>query len=209
MTSQRTRDYELVMILSPEATESEASATARRVSELIADGGGAVSHQENWGARRLAYPIRRFIEGNYFVMRCVMEPRAANELDKTLNAAQDVLRHLIFRLEKSEIAAMEAQSERARQAKEREEARQAAERQARERDEARQAAEARAASETPPQTQTQAPPQTPPTQTQTPPAPPSAGAVESPPPSPQAEAPSAAPVAAEASETAPSAPPPA
>ena len=140
MTSQRTRDYELVMILSPEATESEASATARRVSALIADGGGTVSHQENWGARRLAYPIQRFIEGNYFIMRCVMEPRAANELDKTLNAAQDVLRHLIFRLEKSEIAAMEAQSERARQAKEREEARSAAERQARERDDARQQA---------------------------------------------------------------------
>ena len=199
MTSQRTRDYELVMILSPEATESEASATARRVSELIADGGGAVSHQENWGARRLAYPIQRFIEGNYFVMRCVMEPSAANDLDKTLNAAQDVLRHLIFRLEKSEIAAMEAQSERERQAKEREEARQAAERQARERDEARQAAEARASSDAPP-----APaPQTPPPSA-------NANAAETPPPSPsqaESEAPSAP--AAEAPETAPSAPAPA
>ena len=140
MTLQRTRDYELVMILSPEATESEAAATARRISTLIADGGGSVSHQENWGSRRLAYPIQRFIEGNYFIMRCVMNPQAATELDKTLNAAQDVLRHLIFRLEKSEIAAMEAQTERARQARERDDARAAAERQARERDDARQAA---------------------------------------------------------------------
>ena len=140
MTLQRMRDYEMVMILSPEATESEAAATARRITTLITDGGGSISHQENWGTRRLAYPIQRFIEGNYVITRCVMDARAATELDKTLNAAQDVLRHLIFRLEKSEIAAMEAQSERARQAKERDEARAAAERQARDRDDARQSA---------------------------------------------------------------------
>lgn len=147
MTSQRTRDYELVMILSPEATESEAAATARRISALITDGGGSVSHQEHWGVRRLAYPIQRFVEGNYFITRCAMDAGAANDLDKTLNAAQDVLRHLIFKLEKSEIAAIEAQTARERQAKEREEARQAAERQARERDDARQAADARASEE--------------------------------------------------------------
>ena len=147
MTSQRTRDYELVMILSPEATESEAAATARRISALITDGGGSVSHQEHWGVRRLAYPIQRFVEGNYFITRCAMDAGAANDLDKTLNAAQDVLRHLIFKLEKSEIAAIEAQTARERQAKEREEARQAAERQARERDDARQSADARASEE--------------------------------------------------------------
>ena len=154
------RDYELVMILSPEATESEAAATARRVSALITDGGGSVSHQENWGSKRLAYPIQRFIEGNYFIMRCVMDTRAASELDKTLNAAQDVLRHLIFKLEKSEIAAMEAQAARESQTREREESRAAAERQARdrERDEARAAAERRqSAPPPPPQPATDAP----------------------------------------------------
>ena len=146
------RDYELVMILSPEATESEAAATARRVSALITDGGGSVSHQENWGSKRLAYPIQRFIEGNYFIMRCVMDTRAASELDKTLNAAQDVLRHLIFKLEKSEIAAMEAQAARESQTRERDEARASAERQARdrEREESRAAAERRQSAPPPP-----------------------------------------------------------
>ena len=159
MTLQRTRDYELVMILSPEATESEAAATARRISALITDGGGTVSRQEHWGVRRLAYPIQRFIEGNYFITRCVMDTRAANELDKTLNAAQDVLRHLIFKLEKSEIAAMEAQTARERQAKEREESRAAAERQAREREreEPRAAAEPQAQPAPPPAASAPAP----------------------------------------------------
>ena len=137
MTSQRTRDYELVMILSPEATEAEAAQTVQRISGIISDG-GSISHQENWGIRRLAYPIQRFIEGNYFITRCQMEAQAATELDKTLNAAQDVMRHLLFRLEKSEIAAMEAQAERQRQelARQEAEARAAAAREAREREEA-------------------------------------------------------------------------
>ena len=138
MTLQRKRDYELAMILSPEATESEAADTVKRISDIITEGGGSISHQENWGIRRLAYPIQRFIEGNYFIMRCQMAPRAASELDKTLNAAQDVMRHLLFRLEKSEIAAMEAQAERQRQELEKQEAerRAAAARDAREREEA-------------------------------------------------------------------------
>ena len=138
MTSQRTRDYELVMILSPEATEAEAAETVQRISEIISEGGGSISQQENWGIRRLAYPIQRFIEGNYFITRCQMEAQAASDLDKTLNAAQDVMRHLVFRLEKSEIAAMEAQAERQRQevARQEAEARAAAAREAREREEA-------------------------------------------------------------------------
>lgn len=138
MTSQRTRDYELVMILSPEATESEAAQTVKRISDIISEGGGNISQQENWGIRRLAYPIQRFIEGNYFITRCQMEAQAAAELDQTLNAAQDVMRHLVFRLEKSEIAAMEVQAERQRQELEKQEAeaRAAAAREAREREEA-------------------------------------------------------------------------
>ncbi len=145
MTSQRIRDYELVMILSPEATESEAAQTVKRISDIISGGGGSISQQENWGIRRLAYPIQRFVEGNYFVTRCRMEAQAAADLDKTLNAAQDVMRHLVFKLEKSEIAAMEAQAERQRQelAKQEAEARATAAREAREREEvaARMAAE--------------------------------------------------------------------
>lgn len=161
MTSQRTRDYELVMILSPEATESEAAETVKRISDIISEGGGSISQQENWGIRRLAYPIQRFIEGNYFITRCQMEAQAAVELDETLNAAQDVMRHLVFRLEKSEIAAMETQAERQRQEIERQEAeaRAAAAREAREREEAaaRMAAErqAREAAEAEAQAQTQ------------------------------------------------------
>ena len=142
MTLQRMRDYELVMILSPEATEAEAGATVKGISDAIVGSGGSISQQDSWGVKRLAYPIQRFIEGNYFVTRCTMEAQAAVALGETLNSTQEVLRHLVVKLEKSEIAAMEAQAERERAAKEQAEARARAEREARERDEARRAAEA-------------------------------------------------------------------
>ena len=138
------RDYELVMILSPEATEAEAAETVSRITSLISDGGGSVSDQDNWGIRRLAYPIQRFIEGNYFVTRCKMDAQAAVELDTTLNTSQDVLRHLVFRLDQSDIAAMEKQAERERAARLEAERRAAAEQEAREREEARRQAEAEA-----------------------------------------------------------------
>ena len=144
MTSVRMRDYELVMILSPEATEAEASETVDRITSLISDGGGSVSDQDNWGIRRLAYPIQRFIEGNYFIARCKMDAQAAVELDGTLNTSQDVLRHLVFRLDRSDIAAMEKQAERERAARMEAERRANAEREAREREEARRQAEAEA-----------------------------------------------------------------
>ena len=144
LTSVRMRDYELVMILSPEATEAEAAETVGRITGLISDGGGSVSQQDNWGIRRLAYPIQRFIEGNYFFTRCKMDAQAAVQLDSTLNSSQDVLRHLVFRLDSSDLAAMEKQAERERAARQEAERRATAEREAREREEARRQAEAAA-----------------------------------------------------------------
>ena len=145
MTSVRMRDYELVMILSPEATEAEASETVDRITGLISEGGGSVADQDHWGIRRLAYPIQRFIEGNYFISRCKMDAQAAVELDNTLNTSQDVLRHLVFRLDQADLAAMEKQAERERAARQENERRATAEREAREREEARRQAEAEAA----------------------------------------------------------------
>ena len=145
MTSVRMRDYELVMILSPEATEAEAAETVGRITNLISDGGGSVSEQNNWGIRRLAYPIQRFIEGNYFIARCKMDAQVAVELDGTLNSSQDVLRHLVFRLDQSDLAAMEKQAERERAARQEAERRATAEREARAREESRRLVEAEAA----------------------------------------------------------------
>ena len=102
MVAQRLRDYELVMVLSPEADEDEVAATVDRVSKLISERGGTVSDLETWGVRRLAYPIRRFQEGHYLLTRFALDASDVLELDRSLNGSEDVLRYLVTRVDKSD-----------------------------------------------------------------------------------------------------------
>ena len=95
MATQREREYELVVVLTPEAGEAEAAVSVDRVAGYIADRGGTVSVRESWGVRRLAYPIQNYREGNYFLMRFELDAGETRELDQTLQASQDVLRHLV------------------------------------------------------------------------------------------------------------------
>ena len=101
MVAQRTRDYELVMIINPEANEVEIGATVERVANFITEHGGRVIDQANWGLRRLAYPIQRFHEGNYVLTRFSFHPSDVIELDQSLKDSDDVLRHLTTKLDKS------------------------------------------------------------------------------------------------------------
>ena len=95
MVTQKLREYELVVVFTPEATEDEAAAAVERVTGFVSDRGGSVTAREDWGVRRLAYPINRFQEGNYVLLRFGLEAKDAKELGSTLQAAQDVLRHLV------------------------------------------------------------------------------------------------------------------
>ena len=101
MVSQRMRDYELVMVLSPEVDEENASAAIERVANFITERGGTVSEPDNWGVRRLAFPIRRYQEGNYVQRRFALDAKDVVELDRTLIASEDVLTHLVTKVDKS------------------------------------------------------------------------------------------------------------
>jgi small subunit ribosomal protein S6 len=83
------------MVLSPEATEEEVASTVERVDGMIAAGGGSVSEHDNWGVRRLAYPIRNFAEGNYVLTRFAVNAGAVIEISRTLKASEDILRYLV------------------------------------------------------------------------------------------------------------------
>ena len=92
------RDYELVLIIRPEVSEEELEATLNNISQLISGGGGAVSHVEQWGKRKLAYPIEHFMEGSYVLTRFKMRPALSKELEAKLRISEEVLRHLLIRL---------------------------------------------------------------------------------------------------------------
>ena len=96
---ERLRDYELVLVISPEVTEEEFEATIDNVSRFITEKGGIISDTQRWGKRRLAYPIRHFMEGSYVLTRFRLQPAFGKELEANLRISEAVLRHLLVRLE--------------------------------------------------------------------------------------------------------------
>ena len=91
------RDYELVMLVSPDVGDEGFPGTVERVSKFIQERGGEVKNVDQWGRRRLAYPIRRFSEGFYAVTHFSLEPNEVRALEGNLDLAEDVLRHLVVR----------------------------------------------------------------------------------------------------------------
>ncbi len=93
------RDYELVMIVSPEVDDEAVPSTVERVQQFIAEQGGQVKEVTPWGRRRLAYPIERHQEGSYVVAQLSFDPQRLKVLEENLELAEDVIRHLVVKLE--------------------------------------------------------------------------------------------------------------
>ncbi len=93
------RDYELVMIVSPEVEDDAVPATVERVQEFITQQGGQVKEVAPWGRRKLAYPIDGFREGSYVVAQLGLDPQLVRTLEDNLTLAEDVIRHLVVKLE--------------------------------------------------------------------------------------------------------------
>jgi small subunit ribosomal protein S6 len=91
-------DYELVAIISPEADEEEVSKIVDRVTQSISGRGGAVEEVKNWGKRRLAYPVKKFLEGDYILARFKLMPKSVKEVENDMGASGDILRYLVVKV---------------------------------------------------------------------------------------------------------------
>jgi small subunit ribosomal protein S6 len=89
------RDYELVAIISPELDEEGVSEIIDKVSRSIDSRGGVVEGIDKWGIRKLAYPIRKFMEANYVLARFKLMPKSVKELEAEISALGGVLRYLV------------------------------------------------------------------------------------------------------------------
>lgn len=97
------RDYELTMIIKPEITEEEFTAILEKVTRFITERGGNITEVNQWGKRRLAYPINHFEEGSYVLTRFKLSSNLIAELEANLLLLPDILRHLLIRLGEGEI----------------------------------------------------------------------------------------------------------
>mgnify|MGYP001049129172 FL=1 len=96
---KKLRDYELVVIISPEVEDNALDNAVDNISRFITDKGGTISNVERWGKRKLAYPIKHFMEGNYVLARFKSKPTLGKELEASLRISEEVLRHLLVKIE--------------------------------------------------------------------------------------------------------------
>ena len=91
------RDYELGFILNPEVSEEQTRAILERIEQIVRNYDGQTVKVNQWGRRRLAYPIQHHRDGYYVFIDMILTPETVLELDRNLKVSEEVLRHLITR----------------------------------------------------------------------------------------------------------------
>jgi small subunit ribosomal protein S6 len=94
------RRYELMLVLRPDAPDDRSQAVIDRTTRQITAAGGQIVKVAPWGRRRLAYPIDRYREGAYHIVLFEAPADAIVELERGLLITEEVLRHLVIRVER-------------------------------------------------------------------------------------------------------------
>ena len=87
-------NYEILLMLDPEAPEDRHDEILARTRELIEKGGGAWTSHEPWGRRRLTYEINHKSEGTYHLIGFSCEPETLAEISRVLKITDGVMRHM-------------------------------------------------------------------------------------------------------------------
>ncbi len=88
--------YEVVFIVHPDLDENGLKGVIDRVQGWITDGGGTVDKVDQWGRRRLAYPIRKQREGQFVYIESQFAPKFSAELERNLRFLEPVMRFSII-----------------------------------------------------------------------------------------------------------------
>ncbi len=93
--------YETVFILTPVLSDDQAKEAAKKFKKTITDLGGKIVNEENWGLRKLAYPIQKKTTGFYHLLEYAGEGQEiVNNLEITFKRDERVLRFLTVALDK-------------------------------------------------------------------------------------------------------------
>ena len=92
--------YEAVFILTPVLSDVQMKEAVDKSKAVLTDNGGIITNEENWGMRKLAYPIQKKSTGFYALLQFDVEPTVIATLETQFRRDERVLRFLTFRLDK-------------------------------------------------------------------------------------------------------------
>lgn len=85
--------YEVVFITRPDMADDAIKAIIQRVKETVEGLNGLVIKVEEWGKRRMAYPIKKHADGHYVFANISCSPAASKEVERILRLNEDVIRY--------------------------------------------------------------------------------------------------------------------
>ena len=93
------RNYEFVFIVHPDLNEEAFAEICERIKGWITALGGTIENEDNWGKRRMAYPIRKQREGQYMLYKLQLDPDKVVELEHNISLVESVMRYMTIKLE--------------------------------------------------------------------------------------------------------------
>jgi small subunit ribosomal protein S6 len=96
------RKYELVYVVSPDATDAQVAELHTQVEQITQRLGGKIDKTDNWGRRKLAYEIGPHKEGTYVLETIDGGGELMKEIDRRLKVSDLVIRHLVVRIDEEQ-----------------------------------------------------------------------------------------------------------
>ena len=108
------KQYETVFIATPVLSDAQMKEAVAKYTKLIADNGGEVVYEEDWGLKQLAYPIQHKTSGFYYLIEFKADPQFVATLETQYHRDERIIRFITVALDKN--AAAYAEKRRANKA---------------------------------------------------------------------------------------------
>ena len=116
----KTNHYESVVIINAALEDEQIDSTINRIKELITTHGGELLEIDNWGRKRLAYPIQKSKSGYYSILRFKAPTDLIAHLERSYRLDETIIRYLTIVLDKNALEAYAKQKENAAKSSENE-----------------------------------------------------------------------------------------
>jgi small subunit ribosomal protein S6 len=111
------KQYETVLIVTPVLLQEQVDEAVAKYRKFLTDNGAVIVHENNWGLRKLAYPIQKKNTGFYFLFEFQAEPTLVAKLEIEYKRDERIMRFLTIALDKHAVAYNERKRKNAAQKK--------------------------------------------------------------------------------------------
>ena len=93
------RNYEIMFVVRPNLEDEATNVVAENMKKVLESKKATVNEVVNMGRRELAYEVKKFNNGSYFLFKVTGDKEAVKEFDRVANINEDIIRHLVVKNE--------------------------------------------------------------------------------------------------------------